>query len=204
MDKVNAALRRLPTWPVWLALCLPALLLVRDIFAGNLGPDPVRTLELTLGKWALRFLLASLAVTPLMRLGVRAIRFRRALGVMGLVYVALHFVVWIGLDMGLLWGQIISDLYKRPYILVGAVALALLIPLGITSTNGWIKALGPNWRALHRLAYPAILLGAVHFVMVGKVWKTEPLIYLGIALVLLALRLPGFRRSTPRVGKIAQ
>lgn len=200
MDRVNAVLRRLPTWPVWLALCLPAGLLVRDMINGTLGPDPVRTLELTLGEWALRYLLASLALTPLMRLGIRAIRFRRALGVMGLVYVALHFAVWVGLDMGLLWGQIVTDLYKRPYILVGAAAFLLLIPLGITSTNGWIRRLGRNWRVLHRLAYPAILLGAVHFVMVGKVWKTEPLIYLGLVLALLAARLPGFFRNPRRVA----
>lgn len=199
MDRLNALLKRLPTWPVWLALCLPAGLLVWDTVQGNLGPDPVRRLELSLGRWGLRLLLASLLITPLLHVGVRAIRFRRALGVMGLVYVALHFAVWVGLDMGLLWGQIISDLYKRPYILVGAVAFALLIPLGITSTNGWIRALGPKWRVLHRLAYPAILLGAVHFVMVGKVWKTEPLVYLGIALILLSLRLPRLRRNTPRV-----
>jgi sulfoxide reductase heme-binding subunit YedZ len=195
MELINNRLRRLPTWPVWLALTLPAGFLIWGAALGRLGPDPVRALEAELGEWGLRFLLASLAITPLARLGIRAIRFRRALGVMGLAYIGLHFTTWVVLDMGLLWSQILSDLYKRPYILVGATGLLLLIPLGITSTNGWIRRLGPRWRQLHRLSYPAILCGAVHFVMIGKVWMTEPLIYLAIAVGLVALRLPGIARK---------
>jgi sulfoxide reductase heme-binding subunit YedZ len=195
MERINTLLRWLPTWPVWLALALPAAFLSWRAITGTLGADPVRELEHSLGEWGLRFLLASLTVTPLMRLGIRAIKFRRALGVTGLIYIGLHFLVWVGLDMGLLWRQVVQDLFKRPYIPVGATAFALLLPLGITSTNGWIRRLGPAWRRLHRLAYPAIFLGAVHYVMVGKVWNTEALIYLAIALALLALRLPGFARN---------
>jgi sulfoxide reductase heme-binding subunit YedZ len=143
-----------------------------------------------LGEWGLRFLMASLAVTPLMRLNLRLVKFRRAIGVTGFIYVALHFAVWLALDMGLRWGQIAEDLVKRPYIVVGFVAFLLMVPLALTSTNGWLRRLGAeSWRRLHRLAYPAILLGAVHFVMIGKVWTAESLIHLGIVAGLLGLRL---------------
>ena len=196
MQRLNAALRRLPTWPVWTLGALPLLWLAGQAGAGALGPDPVRALEHGLGLWSLRFLLASLAVTPLMRAGLRVLRFRRALGVLGFAYAACHLLVWAVLDMALLWPQIAQDLVKRPHIVVGMVALLMLVPLAATSTDRALRRLGAaRWRRLHRLAYPAILLGAIHFVMVGKVWTAESLAYLGVTLGLLALRL-GRRRKT--------
>jgi sulfoxide reductase heme-binding subunit YedZ len=201
MERLNTALRRLPTGVVWAGGALPALWLFWGVLAGALGPDPVAALERGLGEWGLRFLIASLAVTPLMRAGLRLLRFRRALGVLGFGYIALHFATWVALDMGLRWGQIADDLWKRPYILIGASAFLLLVPLAATSWDGAVRRLGAAaWRRLHRLAYPAILLGAVHFVMIGKVWTLESLIYLGLVLALLALRLRPAPRRRPRVA----
>jgi len=200
MDRINRLARRLPVWAVWLAGALPAALLVVAAAGNRLGVDPVKALEHELGLWALRFLLASLAVTPLMRLGLRLMKFRRALGLLGFVYVLAHFAVWIALDMGLRWGQIAEDLWKRPYIVVGFAGLLMLIPLAVTSSDGALRRMGAAaWRRLHRLAYPAIALGAVHFVMIGKVWTAESLIYLAITGGLLAVRLlprPGRRLQT--------
>ena len=198
MDRVNTGLRRLPVWAVYLIGAAPAVLLLIGAFTGGLGVDPVKGLEHELGEWGLRFLIASLAVTPLMRVGLRLIRFRRALGLLGFWYVLAHFAVWVGLDMGLMWSQIAGDLVKRPYIMVGFGALLLLLPLALTSSDRAVRRLGGQaWRNLHRLAYPAILAGAVHFVMIGKVWTADSLIYLGLTLALLALRLVPRRRLAP-------
>ena len=195
MDHINRQLRRLPAWVVYALGTLPAGLLIYSAFFGGLGPDPVKGLERSLGEWGLRFLIASLAVTPLMRVGLRLLKFRRALGLLGFFYILAHFAVWIGLDMGLYWAQIARDLVKRPYIIVGFAGFLMLLPLAITSNDGSIRRLGGQvWRRLHRLAYPAILAGAVHFVMIGKVWTTESLIYLGLVGVLLAVRLIPPRR----------
>ena len=195
MDHINRQLRRLPAWVVYALGTLPAGLLIYGAFFGGLGPDPVKGLERSLGEWGLRFLIASLAVTPLMRVGLRLLKFRRALGLLGFFYILAHFAVWIGLDMGLYWAQIARDLVKRPYIIVGFAGFLMLLPLAITSNDGSIRRLGGQvWRRLHRLAYPAILAGAVHFVMIGKVWTTESLIYLGLVGVLLAVRLIPPRR----------
>lgn len=198
MDRINTGLRRLPVWAVYFAGAIPAAVLLLGAFTGGLGVDPVKGLEKELGEWALRFLIASLAVTPLMRVGLRLIRFRRALGLLGFWYVLAHFTVWVGLDMGLLWSQIVGDLVKRPYIMVGFGAFLALIPLALTSSDRAVRRLGGQaWRNLHRLAYPAILAGAVHFVMIGKVWTADSLIYLGLVLALLALRLVPRRRPAP-------
>ncbi|MEZ5799051.1 MAG: protein-methionine-sulfoxide reductase heme-binding subunit MsrQ [Paracoccaceae bacterium] len=201
IDRLNGLARRLPTWPVWLIGLVPLALLILAAATDGLGPDPVKGLERPLGEWGLRLLIASLAVSPLMRAGLRLVRFRRALGVLGFGYVALHFATWIALDMSLRWAQIAGDLVKRPYIVVGFAALLLLVPLAVTSTNGWLRRLGaPRWRRLHRLAYPAILLGAVHFVMIGKVWTGESLVYLALTATLLALRLWPARAKPGRAG----
>jgi len=198
MDRVNMALRRLPVWAVYLMGAVPAVLLLTGALTGGLGVDPVKGLEKELGEWGLRFLIASLAVTPLMRAGLRLIRFRRALGLLGFWYVLAHFTVWVTLDMGLIWSQIAGDLVKRPYIVVGFAAFLMLIPLALTSSDYALRRLGGQaWRNLHRLAYPAILAGAVHFVMIGKVWTGDSLIYLGLVLALLAVRLLPRRRPAP-------
>lgn len=201
MDRVNMALRRLPVWVVYAGGAIPAAALLYGALFGGLGVDPVKALEKELGEWGLRFLIASLAVTPLMRAGLRLIRFRRALGLLGFFYVLTHFAVWVTLDMGLLWNQIAGDLWKRPYIVVGFAGFLMLIPLALTSTDGALRRLGrAAWRRLHRLAYPAVLAGAVHFVMIGKVWTADSLIYLCLTLGLLAIRLLPRRRAVLRTA----
>lgn len=190
LSGLNGAARRLPTWPVYLAGALPFALLLWGAVMNRLGADPVKTLELELGIWGLRFLIASLAITPLAQFGLRLVKFRRALGLLGFFYVALHFLTWMTLDLALRWSLIGAELVKRPFIVVGFAALVLLVPLALTSWNGAIRRMGAAaWKRLHRLAYAAILAGGVHFVMIGKVYTVESLVHLAIILGLLALRL---------------
>ena len=105
------------------------------------------------------------------------------------VYVLLHLLTWVLLDMQLYWEQMLKDIAKRPYITIGMVAFVLLVPLAVTSNNLSVRKMGAAaWQRLHKLVYPAVLLGSVHNVMVQKVWEAEALVYLGLALTLLAFR----------------
>lgn len=189
MDRVNRLLRRVPTGVVWAGGLLPLVWLVWAAFANQLGPDPVKAIETSLGLWGLQFLIATLCVTPLRWAGLNLIRFRRALGVTSFIYIALHFVAWLALDMGLRWDEIGRDLVKRPYIIIGMVGLLALIPLAVTSTDSAIRRMGgANWRKLHRLTYVAGLAGAIHFAILVKGWPAEPLIYVAAVASLLAAR----------------
>jgi sulfoxide reductase heme-binding subunit YedZ len=169
----------------------------------QLGADPQNTLERTLGLWALRFLIVALAITPLRRLGGPSlIRYRRAIGLLGFYYACLHLTVYLVLDQGLDLAAIWADIVKRPYITVGMLAFAILVPLAITSNNAMIRRLGSRgWQRLHRLVYVATAAAAIHFVMLVKSWWTpEPAIYAGLVTALLLFRLwPKRRRlSQPR------
>ena len=199
MNWLNAQARRVPTWVVYLAGLIPLGFLIWGAIFGGLGADPVKAIERGLGERGLQFLLASLAITPLRRLGLNLLRFRRALGLLSFVYVTLHVVAWVWLDMGLRWGEMLADLTKRPFVILGMVGFMVMIPLAATSWNGAIRRMGSAaWNRLHKLAYVAILAGAVHLALLSKVWTTEVLIYLGLALGLLALRLVprgGLRRQ---------
>jgi len=191
MDRLNLLARRLPSWAVYAAGALPFLWLVWLTVSGGLGPDPAKVMERSLGEWALRFLLASLAVTPLRRVGVNLLKHRRALGLLAFCYVALHLTVWLWPDMGLRWGAIWADLAKRPYILLGMAAFLCLLPLAVTSSNAAIRRMGaPAWRRLHRLAYPALALAVLHFVILSRVWTVELVVYAVLAVVLLVFRVP--------------
>ncbi len=188
-DLVNQAARRLPTWPVYIAGVLPFVWLFTQALGNNLGADPAKTLERELGLIALQLLVAGLCVTPLRWVGLNLIKFRRALGLLAFGYVTLHLTTWVVLDLGLRWGQIIAELYKRPYIIIGMTAFILMIPLAITSAQWAIRRMGPlRWRRLHMLTYGVGLLGALHFVMLQKTWAAEALIYLGLVAVLLVAR----------------
>lgn len=189
MNWLNAQARRVPTWVVYLLGLVPLCFLVWGAVFGGLGPDPVKAIERGLGERGLQFLLASLAITPLRRAGLNLLRFRRALGLLSFIYVALHLVAWVWLDMGLRWGEMLADLTKRPFVILGMLGFVVMIPLAATSWNGAIRRLGAvAWNRLHKLAYVAILAGAVHLALLSKVWTTEVLVYLGLALGLLALR----------------
>jgi methionine sulfoxide reductase heme-binding subunit len=190
MDRVNTLARRVPTWVVYTLGSVPLALLVWGAVANDLGADPVKAIEHQLGLLGLQFLLASLAITPLRRIGLNLIRFRRALGLLAFGYVVLHLVAWVWLDMGLRWSEMAADLWKRPYIIAGMVGFAALAPLAVTSTNAAIRRMGPvAWGRLHKLAYVAILAGLLHFALLSKVWTVEVLVYTGLGIGLLAIRL---------------
>ena len=198
MDWLNIQARRVPTWVVYLLGLVPLGFLVWGAFFGGLGPDPVKAIERGLGERGLQFLLASLAITPLRRVGLNLLRFRRALGLLSFIYVSLHLTAWVWLDMGLRWDEMLADLTKRPFVILGMVGFVVMIPLAATSWNGAIRLLGAAaWNRLHKLAYVAILAGAAHLALLSKVWTTEVLVYVGLALGLLAVRLiprGGFKR----------
>ena len=189
---LNAWARRVPVWTLYVLGVVPAVWLFWLAATGGLGPDPVRALEHRYGEIALQLLVAGLAVTPLRRLtGVSLLRFRRALGLLAFAYVVFHVAVWLGLDMGGDLGAAWADVFERPHITVGAVGVALLVPLALTSTDRALRRMGPQaWRRLHRLAYGAALAGAAHYLMLVKTWEPAPLAYLAVILGLLALRLP--------------
>ena len=193
LDRINRALRKVPTWTIYLLGILPA---VWVIYSGLAQIDPVRAIEWGLGLWAVRLLIATLFISPLRWAGLNLLRFRRQLGLVAFAYVVLHFTSWLTIDMGLRWSLILPDLYKRWYIVVGMSAFVLLIPLAVTSNNRAIRSLGAqNWARLHKLAYPATALAMLHFLMVGKVYTTEVLTYAAILATLLAIRL---YRNGPR------
>jgi methionine sulfoxide reductase heme-binding subunit len=157
----------------------------------QLGADPQRTLEHTLGQWALRFLIVALAITPLRRLGGPSlVRWRRAIGLLGFYYAALHLTVYLVLDQGLDLAAIWADIVKRPYITVGMLAFTILVPLAVTSNGPMIRRIGAaSWQRLHRLVYVATAAAAIHFLLLVKTWPGEPIIYAAIIASLLLARL---------------
>jgi sulfoxide reductase heme-binding subunit YedZ len=183
---------------VW-ALCLAPLAwlgwLVLEVlyFDGRgLTANPVEFLNLYLGDWAIRILLVSLAVTPIKILTgwKQNVRLRRLLGLFAFFYVALHISNYVVLDQFFDWLAIWNDILKRWYITVGMVGLLCLIPLAITSTKGWIKKMGgKNWNKLHKLVYIAGAAACLHFFMMRKGIQLEPIIYGGIFLSLMAVRM---------------
>ena len=187
MNWLNGALRKLPTWAVYLAGLIPLGWIVYLTLFGGIGVDPVKGIEHRLGKVALWFLVGGLAITPIRR-WLNLVKFRRAVGLLGFFYLTLHLTAWIWFDMGLLMSQALADLVKRPYLTYGIIAFLLLIPLSLTSNNASIRKLGAKWRQLHMLVYPAVTLGVVHYLMQMKVISNEGWIWLSALIVLLALR----------------
>ncbi|UWQ49902.1 protein-methionine-sulfoxide reductase heme-binding subunit MsrQ [Leisingera caerulea] len=190
MGFANQLVRCLPVWPVYLLGALPAPWLFYLGLTGGLGVEPIKALEHEYGELALQLLILTLAISPLRRLlGLNLLKFRRAIGLLCFFYVLCHLLVWLVLDVQIL-GQILTDIAKRPYITIGMGAFVLMLPLALTSNNLSVRKLGRTWSRLHRLTYAAAVLGAVHFVMLAKGFQIEPLIYLGLMLFLLALRVP--------------
>lgn len=190
INQINSRLRKVPTWPLYVIGALPPFWYFYLGLTGGLGVDPTKEMEHRLGFLAIKLLIATLAVTPLRRyVGLNLLKFRRALGLIAFYLVSMHLLTWLVLDVQIPT-QILGDIAKRPYITIGMAAFVLMIPLAITSTNGWIRRLGARWRSLHKLVYPAAILGAVHYTMLTKAWEAKPLTYLAIVLAVLALRLP--------------
>lgn len=199
-ETINRGARRVPTLAVYLAGLLPIAWLVWAAGTGGLGVDPVKEMEHRLGLWGLQFLIAGLCITPLRRFaGVNLIRFRRAIGLVAFGYILLHLLVWLMLDMGMLWEQALKDIVKRPYVTMGMLGFAALVPLALTSNDWSVRRLGvQRWRRLHRLTYLAALAGGVHSLWLVKAWPVEPFLYLGAILALLGLRALPARRVMAR------
>lgn len=155
-----------------------------------LGADPVAEVEHRTGLWALRLLMVTLAITPLRQLTGKAvlIRFRRLLGLYAFFYACLHLAAYLVLDLQGYWTQIFEEIAKRPYITVGFTAWLLLLPLAITSTQGWIRRLGRRWGQLHKAIYAIGVLAVLHFWWLVKSDIREPALYAGILAVLLGWR----------------
>lgn len=179
-------------WSVWLlyaaGLC-PAAYAFYLGSTGQLGANPVKEFEHMLGLWALRFLILTLAVTPLRDLtGVNLLRYRRATGLLAFYYVVMHFSVYVILDAGMNVSSIYGDILRRPYITIGIAALVMLVPLALTSNSYSIRNLGKNWNRLHRLTYIIGAAGALHYYMAVKSITLVPFSHIAAIVLLLAYR----------------
>jgi sulfoxide reductase heme-binding subunit YedZ len=175
------------------ALCLvPLAKIAADAFAGGLGANPIEAVLNRLGFWTLTLLAASLAATPARELLGLAwpVRLRRMLGLFAFSYATLHLLWYVGVDQFFDLRLLAEDVLKRKFMAVGFAAWLLLVPLAVTSTDGWVRRLGyARWKRLHRLVYATALLGVVHFVWRVKADHRRPLVYAAVIGVLLGARL---------------
>ena len=182
-----------------LALCLaPLVWLVQAFLSDGLGANPVEKVTHVTGEWALRFLLLTLAVTPVRKLtGWREIApYRRTFGLCAFSYASLHLLTYLGFDLGFAWNLLGEDILERPYITVGFAAFCMLVPLAATSTRAAVRRLGRRWVSLHRSIYAAAVCAVVHFLWLVKADEREPLLYGGILAILLA------SRAFPRLQRV--
>jgi methionine sulfoxide reductase heme-binding subunit len=193
---------------VFLICLIPFADLLWRFITGNLGINPVETLQHGTGDWTLRFLIFTLCITPLRKLLKLPdlIRFRRMLGLFAFFYVCLHFLTYLGPDQSFDLAGMWKDVAKRPYITVGFTAFVLLIPLAITSTTGWIRRLGgKRWQMLHRLIYFAAVCGVIHYYWLVKSDVRKPLFYGTLVAILLLWRLGDwfFKRRSQAPVRVA-
>lgn len=165
---------------------------------GELSTNPIEELLDHFGNWGLRFLLITLAITPLRHAIGKPwpLRFRRMLGLFAFFYVAMHFTIYLWLDQGLDLGAVVEDIIKRPFITLGLISVLILLALAVTSPHAARRRLGKTWQKLHYLVYPATILAVWHYWWQVKKDITEPLIYALILAALLGFRLVRkYRRS---------
>ena len=197
---------------VFLACLVPLGLLLGKFFGptpgdmqswgAGLGANPIEVITHATGDWTMRFLLITLAITPLRKLTHQAwlIRYRRMLGLFAFFYGVLHFTTYIWLDKFFNWHAMLEDIGKRRFITVGFLGFVLMIPLALTSTRGWIRRLGgKRWQTLHRLIYISALAGVIHYMWLVKADLTKPLQYGAILALLLGYRL--FEWVKPKAGR---
>jgi len=202
-QRLTRWLRHVPVWLVWVLAAIPLALLVWDTLQGNLGVEPVRDIEHRLGRTALYFLIATLSVTPLLRLTrINLVRFRQALGLICFSYVVLHLAAWVVFDMALLWAQMLKDVVKRPYLIFGMLAFLMLLSLAVTSNRFSIRRMRAGWKRLHRLIYPAAILASLHWIWALKLWERKPALILAAILLLLGLRFFWFLRLGARFRSV--
>ncbi|WP_270724967.1 protein-methionine-sulfoxide reductase heme-binding subunit MsrQ [Shimia sp. Alg240-R146] len=199
-DQINTLIRRIPKWALYVTAAIYPVGLLYSGLTGGLGVDPVKAMEHALGKTGLQLIVLGLIVTPLRSLsGVSLLPLRRVIGVVAFFYILLHFMVWLVLDVQIL-SQVWADILKRPYVTVGMAGLLLLIPLALTSNTWSVRKLGARWRKLHKLTYPAALLGVAHYLMQSRGFQYEPLIYVGVVVGLLAWRMVPRRSRQTRTS----
>jgi sulfoxide reductase heme-binding subunit YedZ len=187
---------------IFILALLPLALLVWNALHDGLGANPVEAITFETGEWGLRFLLITLCVTPLRRMtGWQVLaRLRRMLGLFAFFYVCLHFLTYLVLDAFFDFRYILEDITDRTYITLGFTSFLLLIALAATSTDAMVRRLGGRrWRRLHKLAYVAATGGVLHFLWLVKADLREPLIYLGILLLLFAARVPAVAKHLARI-----
>jgi sulfoxide reductase heme-binding subunit YedZ len=193
---------------LFVAALLPAASLTYGLLQGTLGANPAEALQLGTGIWALRFLVITLAVTPIRRLTKwnGAIQFRRMLGLFAFFYAFLHLLTYVVLDRYFDPAGVWEDIAKRPFITAGMIAFVAMIPLAVTSTKGWIRRLGRRWQVLHRLIYVSALAAAIHYLWKVKVIWGSPVYYALIIASLLLFRVAwqlkrrGQKRPQPAAG----
>ena len=176
---------------VFLLALLPFAYLLSRIIQNDLGPDPAQTLSIETGEWTLRFLILTLAVTPVRQLFglVQIGRLRRMIGLFTFFYASFHFMSWMAFILGFRWFAILEELIERPYITVGFLSYVILFLLGFTSTNAMVRRLGKNWKKLHQLVYLASVLAIIHLLWILRTDIGEAIFYGALTAVLLGYRL---------------
>lgn len=180
------------TKPLVFILCLlPVLALVYQAFLGDLGANPVETITHETGEWTLRFLLLTLAITPLRQWSANRgwMLYRRMLGLFVYFYACLHLMIWLIADHVMDLALILEDIVERPYVTLGFAGFVLLTPLAMTSNRWSMRKLGKRWQLLHRLVYPSLILGIGHYLWLVKADYLEAGIYAAIGFILLLSRL---------------
>ena len=186
---------------VFLAALVPLAWLIFCVLTGRTSANPAEDILLTTGIWALRFLLITLAITPLRRVSGWnvLIQYRRMFGLFAFFYASVHLLSYFAFDRFFQLGEVLDDIAKRPFITAGMTAFALMLPLAVTSTRGWIRRLGRRWQLLHRLVYFSAMAACLHFIWKVKVVLGEPLYYAAILAALLGFRLLWRLRPAGRI-----
>lgn len=194
VDPINAALRRVPAWVIYVTGACWAAWLFYQGLTGAMGREPINALERAYGEVALKLLILGLAITPLRKwFNLNLLKFRRSIGVTAFFFVLAHLLVFVILDVQSLeraWTEIV----KRHYVTVGMLGFVVMLPLAITSNNLSVRRLGAAaWRRLHKLTYVAAILGGVHYIWLAKGLHFESILYMAVILAFLATRMSGFR-----------
>ena len=187
---------------VFILALVPFAILLLRIYRNDLGPDPAQELSIETGEWTLRFLLITLAMTPLRQITNQAVfvRHRRMLGLFALFYASVHFLSWMAFLLGFRFFAIMEELVERPYITLGFSAYLILLALGATSPKAVARKLGKNWKRLHRLVYIAAVLGVVHLLWILRSDISEALFYGSILAFLLGYRFVHYFRKKSKTS----
>lgn len=191
MNLSNTFFNRIIKPFAFILLLLPLSYYAWGIWQDELGANPLEAIIRGLGDWGLRILLLSLLISPLRRLlnWGKLLRLRRMLGLYAYFYIILHLFSYLWFDQFFDWQEIWLDIVERPFITIGMLAVILLTPLAITSTNGMIRRMGKNWVRLHKLIYPISIIAIIHFWWMVKLDISEPIIYAIVLTILLGERL---------------